>query len=1108
MLLTISQRLDAGGLLQTAASWQWKPVGAPWYVVVPLAALAFIAIRRFQRAEVRALPAADRRGLSLLRGAAAAVLVLLFLEPTCSYQTELVDPPLVAVLLDVSGSMGVKDLTMSAHNRLNEAVALGLAPAEARGTRLSDAAARIEAAIEDAPVIALSSLDEGLPPADEDASRRVRAAAARTAAERARGLRTVRADVAGMEGMAEWIDAAADLLDSAARRLKDETPGGPVSAKTAKRMADDFLAFKRDGPERARRQRRAQAAADEARVAGAGADSPVSAGLKQLDRMDRLSRSRQLFNRVVRPALGGRAQVRLFSMDRGLAELGVGDGHAAGPTDFEGALAALARTRSDSNLRAVLLLTDGRQTAGGDPVPVARALRARGARLDAIAVGDPETPRDAVVAEITGNTECFRGETLRLDVRFRITGFRDRPWRLVLSRDGGEIARRVVRGTGQWQQERFEFPADAAGVQQVQARLVPMAQGPVDAEDAVPSGLVREFWTGLPGSSVDDLRRHPDFPARPSGRGLIHDFEAPSNWAENYGSRLRGWILPPVTGAYTFWIAADDAAELWLSTDDAPASKTLIARAPEPALAREWNKRPSQQSRPMALSAGRRYYIEVLHKEALGFDHAAVGWQLPDGRLERPIPALRLRPWEDPSETAHASGDDESGEASLDNNQAVIAVSVSEDPLRVLLVDAAPRWDSRYLAALFDRDRRVKVDRRYRAVRLPRGEPELLPATQEELDAYDVLVLGDLKPEDLSPEDPQRIAGFVTRRGGFLVVLAGRRGMPADYSLGGLADVLPVRAVPQALPDPRADGRRYRLALADGGDSPITAVLDDPDLNRRLWPALAPMTWIARPIAAKKGADTLLSADDRDHTPVVVTARYGAGRVLYLGADETWRWRDRLGERVHQTFWLQAIRWGLAGRLRGRDPRLQVALDRAMLAPGETAELRARVRHADGSPHDVPLVAVIERLDDKGQPIPGAARSVDLEKDPASPEMRRAAIRGLEEGFWRVVVRAAHQDLAGIAETRTAVVRQKDSLEGIDLGADRAGLARLTEAGGGRVAGFDQAAAMARDLAAGLEPRRVSTQVTHSLWDTYAVLFIVGGLLMIEWVWRKRRGLP
>ena len=62
----------------------------------------------------------------------------------------------------------------------------------------------------------------------------------------------------------------------------------------------------------------------------------------------------------------------------------------------------------------------------------------------------------------------------------------------------------------------------------------------------------------------------PDFPFHPSGRDVRALFEAPGNEGNFRLTRMRGWLRPPVTGNYTFWIASDDSSELWLSTDSNP----------------------------------------------------------------------------------------------------------------------------------------------------------------------------------------------------------------------------------------------------------------------------------------------------------------------------------------------------------------------------------------------------------------------------------------------------------------------------------------------------------------------------------------------------------
>jgi hypothetical protein len=82
-----------------------------------------------------------------------------------------------------------------------------------------------------------------------------------------------------------------------------------------------------------------------------------------------------------------------------------------------------------------------------------------------------------------------------------------------------------------------------------------------------------------------------------------------------------------------------------LSTDDNPANKVRIAGFTGWTGFRQWDKYPEQQSAPIALVAGRRYYIEALHKEDAGGDNVSVKWLMPNGVTEAPIPGTRLSPY-------------------------------------------------------------------------------------------------------------------------------------------------------------------------------------------------------------------------------------------------------------------------------------------------------------------------------------------------------------------------------------------------------------------------------------------------------------------------------
>lgn len=177
----------------------------------------------------------------------------------------------------------------------------------------------------------------------------------------------------------------------------------------------------------------------------------------------------------------------------------------------------------------------------------------------------------------------------------------------------------------------------------------------VFAADEKPGSILAEIWREMPGGSPNDLKNSAAFGEAPSEIQMLKQFDLGENIGDNYGSRVRGWVVAPDSGAYTFFIASDDGSELWLSDSADAANKKMIASVPEWTNPREWGKFPSQKSQPVTLEGGKRYYIEALHKEGGGGDNLAVGWQLPNGTLEQPIPGSRLVPAPAPKIDAAAS---------------------------------------------------------------------------------------------------------------------------------------------------------------------------------------------------------------------------------------------------------------------------------------------------------------------------------------------------------------------------------------------------------------------------------------------------------------------
>ncbi len=147
--------------------------------------------------------------------------------------------------------------------------------------------------------------------------------------------------------------------------------------------------------------------------------------------------------------------------------------------------------------------------------------------------------------------------------------------------------------------------------------------------DETSGGITRDYWNGVTGSGVASI------PAGtvPSGTSTVSSMEAPTDFSDNYGTRLRGYITAPETGNYYFWLASNGPSELWISNDDEPVNifkrAHVVAGSATP---HSWTVEAGQRSPWMALEQGHRYYIEVLYKAGIGSgDNVSVGWSKPGG---------------------------------------------------------------------------------------------------------------------------------------------------------------------------------------------------------------------------------------------------------------------------------------------------------------------------------------------------------------------------------------------------------------------------------------------------------------------------------------------
>ena len=132
-----------------------------------------------------------------------------------------------------------------------------------------------------------------------------------------------------------------------------------------------------------------------------------------------------------------------------------------------------------------------------------------------------------------------------------------------------------------------------------------------------------------------DLTNNAKFPDRPDKVADIHQAEIVQGANIRSGVRLSGYLMPPTTGDYTFYLSTFGPGLLYLSRNESPLNKVQIA-FDYGGGSRNWNHLtagfhndpPPSVSLPIHLEAGEAYFLEALAAND-GGDALGVTWQMP-----------------------------------------------------------------------------------------------------------------------------------------------------------------------------------------------------------------------------------------------------------------------------------------------------------------------------------------------------------------------------------------------------------------------------------------------------------------------------------------------
>ena len=446
------------------------------------------------------------------------------------------------------------------------------------------------------------------------------------------------------------------------------------------------------------------------------------------------------------------------------------------------------------------------------------------------------------------------------------------------------------------------------------------------------------------------------------------------------------------------------------------------------------------------------------------------------------------------------------GETNVVNNTRLRPMEVPEQRRHILYIEGEPRWEYKFMRRALEEGSAVRVasllkttpNKFYRqgvesADELTAG----FPTDELTLFNYDALIIGSFEAAALSAAQQDMIREFVSRRGGSLLMLGGRRGLTdGGWGATSVAEVLPAKL-------PELDGPSFvrnpakAQLTAVGRTSAITRLAADDEDNAARWAELPELADFQHVGELKPGAQTLLEAQIDGRTePLLIQQRFGLGNAYILATGGTWRWQMQLPheDQRHETFWrqlLQALATSAPQTVTLSSPQVFYG-DQSVVA------LRAEVRDKLFNPAADAVVS-LEVSDGLGP-----ATTVDMTPVAGERGVYEAHYDTPHAGIFRFTASAkvGEQELG---QARLAVRREDGVVEHYHVQQNRALLERIAAATGGSYFGVGDVGRLPEAVSFS-EAGSVERQVLD-LWNMPIVFLVLlllkGGEWLLRLVWGR-----
>jgi len=454
-----------------------------------------------------------------------------------------------------------------------------------------------------------------------------------------------------------------------------------------------------------------------------------------------------------------------------------------------------------------------------------------------------------------------------------------------------------------------------------------------------------------------------------------------------------------------------------------------------------------------------------------------------------------------------------SGELPTRHPPLVRSIRVRDEKIRVLLIEGLPRFEYRFLRNLLSRDKTIELHTLLQEADMDFNDPEkgtmlkIFPVRREDLRAYDVVIFGDVNPSLLSPAALQNLADFVDDpdKGGTLLLLAGPNFMPQAYRDTPLARLMPFDPARARNPEPNkplTDGYVPRLTEM-GLASPAMQLGDSPEQSQAIWQKLPPWYWMTELSDLKPSARVLAEhptriGPDGKRLPLIIMQYVGGGgKVLFHATDETYRWRRRVGDLYFARYWVQMLRYLSRSKLAEGDRSVRLTTDRRDYPLGDPVRMQVHFNDERLAP-----------LDDNGatielEQIGRQTQKVQLHRTETGRGHFEAILNNLPAGGYHAKI--ISPPVPGqVSAADFVVAPPRNELARVQM--DATEMRQAAEVTKGHYYTYKDTDHLIDDLPDGRQVP-VESLPPVPLWNRWPLLALVLGLLIGEWLLRKRKGM-